>query len=42
MAENFSYNGQVVPGNGLHLLSTPKENMIVFARLSWVGKVRRA
>lgn len=32
----------VVPGSGLRLLYTPKENTVVFGRLSWVGKVHRA
>lgn len=34
--------GQVVLGRGPHLFYTPKENIPVFARLSWVGKAYRA
>lgn len=34
--------GQVVFGRGPHLLYTPKENILVFARFSWVGKAHRA
>lgn len=42
-AENFSHkNAHVVLGSRPHLLYTPKENIVVFAGLSWVGKVYRA
>lgn len=34
--------GQVVLGRGPHLFYTPKENIPVFARLSWLGKAYRA
>lgn len=42
-AKNFLYNNaRVVLGSIPHLLYTPKENIVVFARLGWVGKVYRA
>lgn len=41
--DNFLYNNeQVVLGSELHILYTPKENTVVFVRLSWLGKVYRA
>lgn len=42
-AKNFLYNNaRVVLGSIPHLLYTPKENIVVFAGLGWVGKVYRA